>query len=111
MESESASDNKNQPKVKTYKVYMKPRKFVPKKSIEIKSNKKVKKISNPNPKFKGRAPIPKEALEKHSKGEGLQLEKVKTFTHRKKLERKEKNIQLSTEEAARTEILLTEEAG
>lgn len=89
---------------------MKPQKFTPK-SSKTTIKKIIKKVNNPNPKFKGRVPIPKEKLEKHSRGEGLQVDKVKTITQQKKLRRKEKNIQFSTEQAARTETLLTEEAG
>ncbi|XP_060526060.1 WD repeat-containing protein 46 isoform X2 [Cylas formicarius] len=69
------------------------------------------KISNPNPRFKGKAPIPKELLEKYSKGEGVGLKGVHTKVHRKKIEHKEKSIKFANELAARTELLLTEEAG
>ncbi|KAL3280378.1 hypothetical protein HHI36_017866 [Cryptolaemus montrouzieri] len=71
----------------------------------------IKKIPNPNPKFKGRVPIPQELLNKYGKGEGVDNKSIKTKTHQKKIERKEENIKFATEQAARTEILLTEQSG
>lgn len=50
-------------------------------------------------------------LEKYSKGVGVNEKAIRTGIHRKKFERKEKNIKFQTELAARTEILLTEDAG
>lgn len=97
-------------KIKEYKVNMKPRKFVPNKP-KYNHKKQFQSSNKPTPQFKGRVPIPKEALEKHSRGEGLQLDKVQTLTHKKKLELKEKNIEFSNEQAARTETLLIEESG
>ncbi|KAK9871207.1 hypothetical protein WA026_011486 [Henosepilachna vigintioctopunctata] len=76
-----------------------------------KERKIIKKIPNKNPKFKGRAPIPEELLEKYGKGEGLDCKEIKTKIHQKKIEKKELNIKFATEQAARTEILLTEEYG
>lgn len=64
-----------------------------------------------NPLFKGRPPIPKEHLEKHSRGKGLDEKQIRTRTHKKKLLQKEKNIQIANEIAARAEILLTEDSG
>lgn len=96
---------------------MKPRKFNPnarrQKFDTKKKQQQQQEISNtpPNQKFKGRVPVRKDALAKHDRGTGIELEKVKTFTRRKKLESKEKIIQFSAEHAARTEILLTEDAG
>lgn len=71
----------------------------------------LKRINNPNPKFKGRLPIPKEVLEKYGKGKGLNRNGVRTSVHKQKLERKEKNIQFSHEQAARAETLLIEDLG
>lgn len=88
---------------------MKPKKFIPKQFN--KQNKNTQQQNAVETKFKGRVPIPKEKLEKHAKGKGMQLDKIKTYIHRKKFERKEKIIQFSTEQAARAEILLTEEPG
>ncbi|KAL1491613.1 hypothetical protein ABEB36_012185 [Hypothenemus hampei] len=54
---------------------------------------------------------PKEWLEKHSKGEGVNLKKLKTKIHAKKFETKEKEVKFATEIAAKAEILLTEQKG
>lgn len=113
-EKEKSFTKKKKPhnaKIKTYRVDLKRREFKKERSAATNRKKVVKTANKPNPKFKGRVPIPKEKLEKHSRGDGLQLDRVKTLTHKKKLERKEKNIKFSNEEAARTEILLTEQSG
>lgn len=73
--------------------------------------KKVKQISNPNPKYPGKAPVPKELLEKYSRGDGINKSGIKTGIYKKKLEHKERNIEFTTEQAARVEILLTEDTG
>ncbi|GJQ68937.1 hypothetical protein Trydic_g6123 [Trypoxylus dichotomus] len=71
----------------------------------------VKRIPNPNPKYPGKPPIPKELLEKYSRGDGINKSGIKTNIHKKRQENKERNIQFSTEQAARVEILLTEDSG
>lgn len=76
-----------------------------------KSNKIVKQKPNPNPKFRGKVKPPPELIEKYSKGEGVNLKGVRTNIHQKKLEKKEKKFKFAVEEAARTEILLTEDSG
>ncbi|KAK9871239.1 hypothetical protein WA026_011515 [Henosepilachna vigintioctopunctata] len=76
-----------------------------------KERKIIKRIPNKNPKFKGRAPISKELLEKYGKGDGVDCKEIKTKIHQKKIEKKELDIKFATEQAARTEILLTEEYG
>lgn len=78
-------------------------------------NNKLKKIfkqkSNPNPKFRGKVKPPPELIKKYSKGEGVQSKGVKTSIHQKKLEKKEKKLKFASEQAARTEVLLTEDSG
>lgn len=71
----------------------------------------IKQKSNPNPKFRGKWKPPPELIEKYSKGEGVNLKGVKTSIHQQKLEKREKKIKFAVEEAARTEILLPEDAG
>lgn len=71
----------------------------------------MKKIPNPKPKYPGRAPIPKELLEKHSRGEGIKKTGIKTGVHKRKQLRKEQNFKFADEQAARVEILLTEDSG
>ncbi|XP_025834816.1 WD repeat-containing protein 46 [Agrilus planipennis] len=73
--------------------------------------KKIKYVPNPNPKFPGRVPIPKQKLQRHSRGEGIEKKGIRTGVHRKRFEKKEKNIKLATELAARAEILLAEDTG
>lgn len=48
--------------------------------------------------------IPKKWLEKHSKGEGVNLKKIETKIHKKKLEEKEKKIKFASEIAAISEV-------
>lgn len=59
----------------------------------------------------GRPPVPKEKLLKHSRGEGLDGSGVKVNLLKKKLQRREKIIEYSTEQAARLEFLLPEDSG
>lgn len=61
-------------------------------------------------KYPGKAPVAKELLEKHSRGDGIGIG-VKHPILLEKLKRKEKNIDYANEQAARAEILLTEEQG
>lgn len=58
-----------------------------------------------------RIPVPKEKLLKYSRGEGLDGKGVKKNVFKTKLERREKIIDYSTEQAARLEILLPEDQG
>ncbi|XP_055694849.1 WD repeat-containing protein 46 [Lutzomyia longipalpis] len=93
-------------------------KFRPKGKFQ---NKKFDQKFNPNQgrvfrrrggkKFQGPAPIDKEALEKHSRGTGADATGVKGNFHRAKLRKKEIYHEFATEQAARTEILLTEGEG
>ncbi|XP_018800214.1 PREDICTED: WD repeat-containing protein 46 [Bactrocera latifrons] len=71
------------------------RKGAPKKYIKTESNTK----------------IPKELLKKYDKGEKVRSKGVKTKFFKEKQERKEVYLQYATEQAARTEILLTEQQG
>jgi hypothetical protein len=56
-------------------------------------------------------PIDSKTLEKYSRGEGVQVHDIAHPIYRKKIKSKEKKIEFSTQEAARNEILLTEEPG
>ncbi|XP_076233306.1 WD repeat-containing protein 46 [Calliopsis andreniformis] len=66
-------------------------------------------------KFSGRPPIPREKLEKHSRGEGINLKlkesRIKNKVLKKKLITKEKVIHGTVKDAARAELLLTEDYG
>lgn len=73
--------------------------------------KRIKKIPNPSPKYPGRAPINQELLQKHNRGEGIDKSGVRTGIYKRKQELKEKNFQFANEQAARVEILLTEDTG
>lgn len=89
------------------KIHVQKNKF----KSNARSSNETKKKPNPNPKYKGRIPIPDAVLKKYDKGEGVDQSSIKTKLHRNKIERKEQNIKFATELAARTEILLTEQAG
>ncbi|XP_014252144.1 WD repeat-containing protein 46 [Cimex lectularius] len=61
---------------------------------------------------KERIPIPPKVLAKHSRGTGMKrLNEVENKSLRTKMLRKEKTIEWAEKQAARTEILLTEDAG
>lgn len=57
------------------------------------------------------AKIPKERLKKYDKGEKVRSKGVKTKFFKEKQQRKEVYLQYATEQAARTELLLTEQQG
>lgn len=61
--------------------------------------------------FPGKAPIDPLKLEQHSRGEGISSKKVGHALHAAKLKKKEKKIQYAQKQAARAEILLTEDQG
>ena len=61
--------------------------------------------------YPGKAPIDPVALERHSRGDGVQHEKVKTKYGRKMAKRREEIARSVEETAARAEILLQEDAG
>ncbi|XP_053988894.1 WD repeat-containing protein 46 [Hylaeus volcanicus] len=65
--------------------------------------------------YRGRPPISKEKLAKHSKGEGIDLKgktsTIKNKVLKKKLKTKEKVIQRTIQDTARAELLLTEDYG
>ncbi|XP_013190083.1 WD repeat-containing protein 46 [Amyelois transitella] len=98
--------------VKVYKIQINPGKFKQHKYDKNQNNKKnhsnKKKV---NKKYPGKAPIDKEKLELHSRGEGLSSKGVRHPLHAAKLKRREKKLNFAQEEAARAEILLTEEKG
>lgn len=58
-----------------------------------------------------RVPVSKELLTKYSRGEAVQEKGIQTNIHKEKLLAKEKEVEFANEEAARVEILLTENAG
>ncbi|KDR18018.1 WD repeat-containing protein 46 isoform X2 [Zootermopsis nevadensis] len=58
-----------------------------------------------------RVPVQDEKLARHSRGEGLSGDGIKTKFYQKKLKKHEADIQFSIEQAARAELLLPEESG
>ena len=59
-----------------------------------------------------KVPVDEEKLKKYQLGEGVNLKKgIKNKIHRQRLRQKEKVIETLAEQAARTEILLTEDCG
>ncbi|CAG9827171.1 unnamed protein product [Diabrotica balteata] len=67
--------------------------------------------SNGSKQFQGKVKPPKELIEKYTRGEEVNVKGVKTSTHQKIIQRKEKNIKFAIEESAKTEVLLTEDSG
>lgn len=109
-------DSSNKPtdennKVLTFHANLDKKHFRKNSKLQDKKISKLKTKPNPNPKYKGRLPIPDALLQKYDKGDGVDKSRIKTKIHKKKIERKEQNIKFASEFAARTEILLTEQPG
>ncbi|XP_068630146.1 WD repeat-containing protein 46 [Battus philenor] len=102
-----ADDSKD---VKVYNVKIKPRLFKNQKIKELKSIEKGLKRKK-NERFPGKAPLDPKKLERHSRGEGFQGKGVTHPLHAKKLQKKERKHNYAQEQAARAEILLTEDQG
>ncbi|CAB3251804.1 unnamed protein product [Arctia plantaginis] len=98
-------------KVEVYNIKITPNLL---KANKFKSNKnnvfKKPTHNNDKIKYKGKAPIDKSKLEVHSRGEGIG-KSVKHPLHAAKLRKKEKKVNYAQEQAARAEILLTEDHG
>ena len=73
-------------------------------------SKKKKKIVGVD-QYPGKAPIDPAALERHSRGDGVRHEKIKTKYGQKMAKRREEMARSVEETAARAEILLDEDAG
>lgn len=71
---------------------------------KIQKNKQPQLYKAKEAKAKKRYEVPKETLDKYSRGDGVNLSKVHTKIHRKKFEEKEKNIKFATELSAKTEV-------
>lgn len=56
-------------------------------------------------------PVDPEAMRRHSRGDGIRLEGVKSRFQKIRQKRKDINIEFATEQAARAEVLLNEEEG
>lgn len=70
------------------------------------------KISKKNTKTDGEKLVDEKRIQYYSRGEGLHnVDNVKTNFFKKKLIAKEKKIDWASEQSARAELLLTEEAG
>lgn len=76
-------------------------------SIQPKTHKKLNKSQN----YPGKAPLDAKKLENHSRGEGLTGQGVRHPLYKEKLKRREQKINYAQEQAARAEILLTEDQG
>ncbi|XP_049762997.1 WD repeat-containing protein 46 [Schistocerca cancellata] len=59
----------------------------------------------------GRTPIPKEKLLRYSRGSGVDKDTIKTKVWKKRISKQERKIEYATEQAARAELLLTEDSG
>jgi hypothetical protein len=71
----------------------------------------VAKVQPPWNRKSKRVPIPEEKLARHSRGEGLSGDGIKTNFYQKKQRKHEANILFSIEQSARAELLLPEESG
>ncbi|XP_050345049.1 WD repeat-containing protein 46 [Nymphalis io] len=96
--------------VKVYKIkpaarILKIQKYKNQKHIQTKKN-----IKKEN-KFTGKAPIDPEKLQHHSRGEGFEGKGVRHPLYALKLKKKENKLKYAQEQAARADILLTEDQG
>nr|CAD7442335.1 unnamed protein product [Timema bartmani] len=60
---------------------------------------------------RARVPVPQERLDYHSRGEKVDMKGVRNSFQKKRLRKREKDIDFSTEQAARTELLQQEDTG
>ncbi|KAG6459502.1 hypothetical protein O3G_MSEX011416 [Manduca sexta] len=103
---------KNNEDVEVYDVKITPKMYhaqrsQDKKPIRQKPNFKRKKPQN----FPGKAPLNPKKLEEYSRGERFQGRGVKNPLHNLKLKKKDRKIHYAEKQAARAEILLTEDQG
>ena len=61
--------------------------------------------------FPGRKPVDPVKLEEHSRGEKVDVKKIKTKFKQREQQRREERLEFAAEQAARAEVLLAEEAG
>ncbi|XP_045491597.1 WD repeat-containing protein 46 [Colias croceus] len=101
-------ENKNEMEV--FHVKMKPLSKHHIQKLNYNNNTKKIKVEK-NKALTGKAPIDKKKLEKHSRGEGFEGKGVKHPLYALKLKKKENKYKYAQEQAARAEILLTENAG
>ncbi|XP_022117062.2 WD repeat-containing protein 46 [Pieris rapae] len=100
---------KNSDELEEYHVKLKPHSKRTKKKLEIKDSKPQKVIVNK--KKSGKSPINLKKLEKHSRGDGISGKGVKHPLYAAKLQKKELKYRFAQSQAARADILLTENAG
>lgn len=93
-----------------YKAKLKLNHYIQQKN-SVKLHEILKKRANPKPKYPGKTPIDKVLIQKHSRGEAIDVKGVRFNVNKYKLLQKEKAIAFSTEQSARAEILLTETSG
>ncbi|KAL4714009.1 hypothetical protein ACJJTC_008363 [Scirpophaga incertulas] len=105
--SESVENCESQnDKVEVFNIKIDASKFKPDKQF-IKNAKRPRGKSN----FPGKAPVNEKKLEHHSRGEGLESANIKHPLYSARLKKKENKLIYAQEQAARSEILLTEEQG
>ncbi|KAL0893697.1 hypothetical protein ABMA27_013848 [Loxostege sticticalis] len=97
--------------VEVYTINIKPNARRPKRPGNLqKINKRKDEVKRP-PKYPGKAPVDPKKLENHSRGEGLDAQNVKHPLHAAKLRKRENKLHYAQKQAARAEILLTEQQG
>ena len=72
---------------------------------------KIKNARKPADPFPGRKPADPVRVEEHSRGDKVDVKKIKSKFKQKEQKRREKKLAFAAEQAARAEILLSEEAG
>lgn len=110
-ENKEDKPNETNEEVKVYKVkptarLLRANKFKTKRNIQNKKHNTEK-----DKKFPGKAPINPEKSEQHSRGEGFEGKGVKHPLYSIKFKRKENKHKYAQEQAARADILLTEDQG
>ncbi|KAJ2952607.1 hypothetical protein O0L34_g6930 [Tuta absoluta] len=97
--------------VEVYNVRITPRMLNAQKFKKGKGNKSPFIRKKQKQKYPGKAPLDPAKLEQYSRGDGLEGKGVRHPLHATKLKKKEQKIKYAQEEAARAEILLTEDKG
>ncbi|CAH0720636.1 unnamed protein product, partial [Brenthis ino] len=102
--------------IKVYKIkptlsLIKTQKHKEKKALQIQKNRYIKQKNEVQKKFPGKAPIDPAKLEEHSRGEGFEGKGLRHPLYAVKLKKKENKHKYAQKQAARADILLTENQG
>ncbi|XP_045445591.1 WD repeat-containing protein 46 [Melitaea cinxia] len=110
-ETKEDKPNETNEEVKVYKIKPTARLLRANKFKKKSNTQNKKQTAEKDKKFPGKAPINPEKLEHHSRGEGFEGKGVKHPLYALKLKKKENKHKYAQKQAARADILLTEDQG